>query len=70
MQMAIDLPTIASTYYGGSVSSPNPSSLTAIEMKGWGWPYEQWPQDLKDDYAYNPTAAKKAAVRCRISHRN
>jgi len=59
MQMAIDLPTIASTYYGGSVSSPNPSSLTAIEMKGWGWPYEQWPQDLKDEYAYNPTAAKR-----------
>ena len=28
-------------------------------MKGWGFPYEEWPQDLKDEYAYNPTAAKK-----------
>ena len=28
-------------------------------MKGWGCPYEEWPQDLKDEYAYNPTAAKK-----------
>ena len=28
-------------------------------MKGYGFPYEQWPQDLKDEYAYNPTAAKK-----------
>lgn len=59
MQMAINLPEIAVTYYGGLVSSRNPSSLTAIEMTGWGWPYEQWPQDLKDAYAYNPTAAKK-----------
>jgi len=59
MQMAIDLPTIASSYYGGSVSSPNPSTLTGMELAGagWGWPYDQWPQDLKDQYAYNPTAA-------------
>ena len=28
-------------------------------MKGWGFPYEEWPQDLKDEYTYNPTAAKQ-----------
>ena len=28
-------------------------------MTGWGFPYDQWPQDLKDEYAYNPTAAKQ-----------
>ena len=28
-------------------------------MKGWGFPYEEWPQELKDEYAYNPTAAKQ-----------
>jgi len=28
-------------------------------VTGWGFPYDQWPQDLKDQYAYNPTAAKK-----------
>jgi peptide/nickel transport system substrate-binding protein len=58
IQMAIDLPTIASSFYGGTVS-PNPVPLTSPYLKGWGWPYEQWPQDLKDEYAYNPTAAKK-----------
>jgi peptide/nickel transport system substrate-binding protein len=58
LQMAIDLPTIAKTYYSG-YSSPYPSALTSNFMKGWGLPYEQWPQDLKDEYAYNPTAAKK-----------
>ena len=57
MQMAIDLPTIASTFYGGS-ADPYPATLTSINMTGWGFPYTQWPQDLKDQYAYNPTAAK------------
>jgi ABC-type transport system substrate-binding protein len=28
-------------------------------MQGWGFPYQEWPQDLKDEYAYNPVAAKK-----------
>ena len=58
LQMAIDLPTIASSYYGG-VCSPDPSSLTSNYMAGWGFPYAQWPQDVKDQYAYNPTAAKQ-----------
>ena len=58
MQMAIDLPTIARDYYAGT-AQPYPSSATTMYMKGWGWPYQQWPQDLKDEYAYNPTAAKK-----------
>jgi len=58
MQMSIDLPTIAATYYGGSVD-PYPVELTSRYMTGWGFPYEQWPQDLKDQFAYNPTAAKQ-----------
>ena len=58
MQMAIDLPTIAKDYYGGTAVA-YPSSATTRYMKGWGFPYEEWPQDLKDEYTYNPTAAKK-----------
>jgi peptide/nickel transport system substrate-binding protein len=58
MQMAIDLPTIAKSHWGGIVS-PYPCSITSNYMKGWGFPYNQWPQDLKDEYAYNPQAAKK-----------
>ena len=57
MQMAINLPDIASSYYGGTVI-PYPSSMTSYYEKGWGLPYDQWPQTLKDEYAYNPTAAK------------
>ena len=59
IQMAIDLPTIAKTYYEGAVD-PYPSTLTATRyMKGWGFPYEEWSQELKDEYAYNPTVAKQ-----------
>ena len=58
MQMAIDLPAIAKDYYRGTVE-PYPDTLTSRYMKGWGFPYEDWPQELKDEYAYNPAAAKK-----------
>ncbi len=56
LQMSIDLPEIAKTYYQGSVE-PYPDTLTSRYMKGWGFPYGEWPQDLKDEYAYNPAAA-------------
>jgi len=59
MQMAIDLPTIAKTYYNGTCSS-DPSTMTSNNMgMGWGYPYSQWPQALKDEYAFNPTKAKQ-----------
>ena len=41
-----------------AVVEPYPSTLTSYH-EGWGFPYEQWPQNLKDEYAYNPTAAKQ-----------
>jgi peptide/nickel transport system substrate-binding protein len=58
MQVAIDLPAIAKSYYKGLVA-PYPATVTSRLMKGWGFPYEDWPQDLKDEYAYNPPAAKQ-----------
>ena len=57
MQMAINLPDIAANYYSGTCD-PWPSSLTSNYLTGWGFPYSQWPQALKDEYAYNPTQAK------------
>jgi len=62
MQLAFDLPALARDYYHGSVE-PYPSSVLSSyfskQMPGWGFPYEQWPQDLKDEYAYNPERAKQ-----------
>jgi len=58
MQMAIDLPTICRTYYGNTCL-PYPCSVTSNYKKGWGFPYEEWPQDLKEEYGYNPTEARQ-----------
>ena len=58
MQMALDLPAIAKDYYRG-LADPYPSTVTSRSLKGWGFPYEEWPQDLKDEYAYNPSGSKR-----------
>jgi peptide/nickel transport system substrate-binding protein len=58
MQLAIDLPTIAQTYYNGS-ADPSPVALTSYYMTGWGFPYSKWPTSLQAQYAYNPTQAKQ-----------
>ena len=58
MQMAINLPEISKVHYNGIVD-PYPCSLTSRYLTGWGFTYEEWPQDLKDEYAYNPVAAKQ-----------
>ena len=58
MQMAIDLPTIAKTYYLGT-ADPYPDTMPSRYEAGWCFQWEQWPQTLKDQYTYNPTAAKQ-----------
>jgi peptide/nickel transport system substrate-binding protein len=57
LQMAINLPDIAANYYDGT-TPPDPSTLTSNYLTGWGFPYSEWPQDLKDQYAYNVDGAK------------
>jgi peptide/nickel transport system substrate-binding protein len=65
MQLAMNLPLIASTYYYGDVQ-PIPQTLTSSELKGWGFPYADWPQELKDQYAYNPTLAKQLLAQANL----
>jgi peptide/nickel transport system substrate-binding protein len=57
LQMAINLPQIASQYFGGGCD-PSPEALTSNFMAAWGFPYSSWPADLQAQYAYNPTGAK------------
>jgi ABC-type transport system substrate-binding protein len=70
--MSLDLATIAKEHYHGNVITPHPSTVVSSHltkvMKGWGFPYEQWPQDLKDQYDYNPAAAKKLLAEAGFPH--
>jgi peptide/nickel transport system substrate-binding protein len=71
MQLAFDLPALAKDYYHGVVE-PYPSSVLSSyysrAMPGWGFPYEQWPQDLKDEYRYDPAAARRLLAEAGYPH--
>jgi len=56
LQMSIDLKTIAETYYGGYVDG-TPVGQTMYD--GYRAEYGDWPQEVKDGYAYNPEGAKQ-----------
>jgi peptide/nickel transport system substrate-binding protein len=58
LQMVINRQEIAKSIYGGTVSG-NPASLMTQEFKGYAFAYQDWPQELKDAYAYNVGAARK-----------
>ncbi|RPJ61185.1 MAG: ABC transporter substrate-binding protein, partial [Dehalococcoidia bacterium] len=58
LDMAINRPAIAQGYYGGT-SSQDSVGLFTSTYAGIAYAYADWPQSLKDQYAYNPTGAKK-----------
>jgi peptide/nickel transport system substrate-binding protein len=58
LQMAIDLPTITKSYYKGTID-PSPCGLVNPANSLFSFSYADWPQSLKDEYAYNPTKAKQ-----------
>jgi peptide/nickel transport system substrate-binding protein len=58
LQKALNLPLIAQTFYNG-YADPRPQTELSYYISGWGYPYDEWPQSLKDEYAYDPVAAKK-----------
>lgn len=58
LQMAINTPVIAKEYYHGEVEGI-PAGIFHPTMKGYSFAYKDWPQELKDEYSYNPSQAKK-----------
>jgi len=61
LQMAIDLPSLAKNYYGGSARSL--SVLTDVTVfNRLGPALRRVAANLKDEYAYNPTAAKSCCL--------
>ena len=57
IQMAIDLETINQTYHQGWA---NPTAAAALgdAMVGYVTPFEEWPDDLKGYYTYDPERAE------------
>lgn len=58
LDMAIDRDAIAKSFYGGTTDS-TPVGMITPAYTGYAYAYADWPQSLKDQYTYNPTAAKK-----------
>jgi len=56
MQMALDNENIAATYWKG-VADPTPQGL--IGVKGFYNPFEEWDEEVKQYYRYDPEAAEK-----------
>ena len=69
IQMAINLPLLAKSHYGGTVSS-DPAGIGTPGDPGWYTPFNQWPKDLKDEYTYNPDGAKKLLADAGYSAQN
>jgi peptide/nickel transport system substrate-binding protein len=56
MQKAIDIQSLAQSYYGG-LAQGKPMGI--VGTQGYYTPYDQWPADVKAGYTYDPAAAKK-----------
>ena len=56
MQMALDLETINNTFYRGYAET-TPQGLVGV--KGYFIPFEEWPEEAKKGYMYDPEAAEK-----------
>ncbi len=58
LQMAINREEIAEEYYRGYVT-PDPYPLWGSRVKGFYTPFEDWPEETKKYYRYDPEAARQ-----------
>ena len=58
MQLALDLETMNNTMMGG-LGDPGPYGIAGPATLGFYTPFEEWPQEIKDNYAYDPERAKQ-----------
>jgi len=55
LQMSVDLSAVAKKLS----TDATPIGFMSPLLKGCYYPYAEWPQSLKDEFAYNPTGAKQ-----------
>jgi ABC-type transport system substrate-binding protein len=58
INMAIDRELIAETIYGGYVEG-KPVGEFGPQLRPYYTPFEEWPEDLQEEYTYNPEKAKQ-----------
>ena len=58
MQMALDPQSINETYYKGFADT-TPRTRIGDALAGYTVPFDEWPEDLKGEYAYNPQEAER-----------
>jgi peptide/nickel transport system substrate-binding protein len=58
MQMALDLETVNNTLFGG-LGDTTPYGIIGQARLGYYIPFEEWPEEIKDNYAYDPERAKQ-----------
>ncbi len=57
LNMAVDRETVSATFHKGW-GDPEPIGLM-LPVEGWSWPYDEWPEDVKQEYTYNPERAEE-----------
>ena len=57
LQKALDLETIANTFFKGHANW-EPRGVVGDSLKGYYVPYEEWPEEIKERYTYDPAAAE------------
>ena len=58
MQLALDLETINNTLFGG-LGDTTPYGIIGPARSGFYTPFEEWPEDVKANYDYDPERAKQ-----------
>jgi len=58
LQLSIDRATIAKSLFGGTVEGI-PIGMVNPALMEYCYQYKDWPQELKDEYSYNPGKAKE-----------
>ena len=58
MQLAIDVETINQSLYGG-LGLAKPQGIIGSGVLGFHTPFEEWPEEVKANYGYDPDRAEK-----------
>ena len=58
IQMALDVEAINDSYWKGR-GRATPEAHTAIDIVGYSPPFDEWPEEIKKFYRYNPAEAEK-----------